>query len=75
MAKEICKLNLTLVDNGKSVAANADLDFDRTMEDMAVVFAHLFHTFGLEDSEVLDLIATAIIKRMESKERRSHETD
>ena len=65
MNKKICKLQLTAVDKGESVAVEGRVHFDGTDDDMASIFAHLFDMFELEDTEAMNLVLLALLKRKE----------
>lgn len=63
MRKKICKLQLTAVDKGESVAVEGRVRFDGTEDDLASVFAHLFDMFEIEDTEAMNLCLLALLKR------------
>lgn len=65
MKKKICKLNLTAIDKGESVAVEGRVHFNGTGDDLASVFASLFDMFELEDTEAMNLCFLALQKREE----------
>ena len=71
MAKEICRLNLTITDNDGDCHAEGNLSFDGDGSDVADTFACLFEMFELEDDAAL-VCAEALARYAERKKEDEH---
>lgn len=60
MSKEICKLNMTVVDTGDSTEADIECEFEGNGARLAEVLAHILNAFNLTQNEARVLCAVAI---------------
>lgn len=60
MSKDICKLNMTVVDTGDSTEADIECEFEGTGARLAEVLAHILNAFNLSQMEARVLCAIAI---------------
>lgn len=70
MAREICKMNLVVVEENEETTATGNLEFAGTGADIAQVFAHLFAAFDLDPVAAYFLSQEAIhqMKGLEEEE-------
>lgn len=61
MAREICKLTMTVIDHGDTTEATGSVEVNCTGEGMVHILAHLFEILHLspKDALALSLVATA----------------
>lgn len=67
MAREICKLNLVVVDEGDRTTASAELQFEGTGRELADVFVHIFNAFELSPKEAILLSSLAAARINEAE--------
>lgn len=68
MAREICKLSLTVTDTGGSTEAQGSISFDGDGEDMVVVLAHIFDILEICPADVPMFCAVAVAQMVVNEE-------
>ena len=71
MAKEICKLNLTITDNDGDCHAEGNLSFDGDGSDVVDTFVFLFEMFELEGDAAL-VCSLALAQYADRKKEDEH---
>lgn len=67
MTREICKLNVTVLDHGDTTEATGSVSFDGTGQDMVYTLAHLFELLELGPMDAT-LFSLAAVETMKDKE-------
>lgn len=72
MAREICKLTMTIVEEDEATTATGSVSFDGNGHDVVNVLEHIFDVLKLEPNEAL-IFSLEAIKQMRSREGEKNE--